>query len=168
MQETWVQSLVWEGPTCHETGKLVHHIYWACASEPMLSNKREATTVRSPHTTTSSLPLTKNLRKSPCSNEDPAYPQINKWIKLFLKMLSYKEVAAWESELPTQHCTGREWFRKLPTLKTEVLNKAWGYFWGKSEKGRKKLGSCAPKIQAATDSIGRKKQEPATLRMSSQ
>ena len=36
------------------------------------------------------------------------------------------------------------------------------------KRGEKKLGSCVPQIQAATDSIAGKKQEAATLRMSSQ
>ena len=27
MQGTWVQSLVWEDPTCHRATKLIHHNY---------------------------------------------------------------------------------------------------------------------------------------------
>ena len=33
MQETWVQSLVWEDPTCHGATKPVCHNYGACALE---------------------------------------------------------------------------------------------------------------------------------------
>ena len=40
MQETQVQSLVWEDPTCHGTTKLVCHNYGACALEPVLHSKR--------------------------------------------------------------------------------------------------------------------------------
>ena len=34
MQETWVQSLIWEDPTCHGAIKPMCHNYWACALEP--------------------------------------------------------------------------------------------------------------------------------------
>ena len=34
MQETWVQSLVQEDSTCHETTKPMYHNCWACALEP--------------------------------------------------------------------------------------------------------------------------------------
>ena len=34
MQETGVQSLVWEDPTCLRAAKPVCHNYWACALEP--------------------------------------------------------------------------------------------------------------------------------------
>ena len=38
MQGTWVQTLIWEDPTCHRTTKPVHHNYWACALEPTSHN----------------------------------------------------------------------------------------------------------------------------------
>ena len=38
MQETQVQSLVWEYLTCHWAMKPVHHNYWTCALEPMNRN----------------------------------------------------------------------------------------------------------------------------------
>ena len=31
MQETWVQSLIWEDPTCHGATEPLNHNYWACA-----------------------------------------------------------------------------------------------------------------------------------------
>ena len=34
MQETQVQSPVWESPTCCGAAKPVHHSHWACALEP--------------------------------------------------------------------------------------------------------------------------------------
>ena len=38
MQETQVQSLIQEDPTCHEAAEAVHHNYWACAREPRSHN----------------------------------------------------------------------------------------------------------------------------------
>ena len=38
MQETQVQSLVWEDPTCHGATKPVHHNYEASALEPVSHN----------------------------------------------------------------------------------------------------------------------------------
>ena len=35
---TWVQSLVWEDPTCCRATKPMHHSYWACAREPRNHN----------------------------------------------------------------------------------------------------------------------------------
>jgi len=80
MWKTWVQSLVWEGHTCHGATKPVYHNSWACAlrvKEPKLlspralqQETREATTMSSPHLL--------QLEKSPHSNEDPAQPNINK------------------------------------------------------------------------------------------
>ena len=39
-QETWVQSLVLEDPTCRRVAKLVLHKYWAFVLEPVLCNQR--------------------------------------------------------------------------------------------------------------------------------
>ena len=40
MQGTWVQSLVWENPTCHGATKSKHHNSWSqYALEPVLCNK---------------------------------------------------------------------------------------------------------------------------------
>ena len=43
-----------------------------CATESLCSATREATTMRSPCTTTKSSPCSLPLKKSPHSNEDPA------------------------------------------------------------------------------------------------
>ena len=71
IQGTWVQSLVWEYPTCHGAAKPTSHNYWASTLEsvscnywahtPQLlssgSRTREATAIRSPHTATRVAPL---------------------------------------------------------------------------------------------------------------
>ena len=98
MQETWVQSLVQEDPTCLRAAKPVHRNYWACmcsrAGELPLrspdasatevctpqspcSAPREATTTRSPHTTIRDWPCSRQLERSVPSSEDSAQP---KWI----------------------------------------------------------------------------------------
>ena len=38
MQETQVQSLIQEDPTCHRATKPVHHNYWSCALGPWSCN----------------------------------------------------------------------------------------------------------------------------------
>ena len=50
-QETRVQSLVPEDPTCHGATKPEHHNCWACTLEPC-SATREASTMRNPRTAT--------------------------------------------------------------------------------------------------------------------
>ena len=40
MQETQVQSLVWEDPTIFGATKPMHHNYWACDLEPGSCNDR--------------------------------------------------------------------------------------------------------------------------------
>ena len=82
-QGTWVQSLVWEDPTCRRATKPVHYNYWACALEPkhhnhwahtsqlltsvhlepMLRNKRSHR-MRSPRTATKSSPRSPQLEKA--------------------------------------------------------------------------------------------------------
>ena len=39
VQETWVQSLTQEDPTCCRATKPMHHSYWACALEPTIHEK---------------------------------------------------------------------------------------------------------------------------------
>ena len=66
IQGTWVQSLVWEDPTCHGAIKPVCHNYCARVPqllkptrlEPVLCNKR------SPCTTTKSSPHSPQLEKA--------------------------------------------------------------------------------------------------------
>ena len=102
MQETWVQSLIWENPTCHEAAKPVHHKSWAWAlepwnqsywaHEPMSHNYQSPSALepalhkRSLHneqpvrTTTKSPPLT-TTRGKPTQQWDPAQPKIKKFKK---------------------------------------------------------------------------------------
>ena len=39
VQETWVSSLTWEGPTRYRATRRVRHSYWACALEPGSSSR---------------------------------------------------------------------------------------------------------------------------------
>ena len=40
MQQTWVQSLVWEYPTCQGAAKPMHHSYCPWALEPVPGSKK--------------------------------------------------------------------------------------------------------------------------------
>ena len=100
MQETQVQSLVREDPTCCIATEPMHHSYWACALEPGNCNywaympqllkpiclracavrpekppQREACTPQPEGS-----PCLQQLVKTPCSSKDPAQPRINKII----------------------------------------------------------------------------------------
>ena len=113
MQETLVQSLAWEYPTCCGTAKPMHPNYRACAPEPrdpqLLSPRTapaeacapwsprsatgEATAMRSLHTTGEQPPLAPTGEK-PGQQGIPMQPKINKsivnifpWIMLFMLYL---------------------------------------------------------------------------------
>ena len=97
MQETRVQCLVWQDPTCLRAAKLMRHSYWACALEPRShSYWAHALQLLKPECSRAcalqqetppqreswapqleSSPHSPQLEKSPCSNEDPAQPKIN-------------------------------------------------------------------------------------------
>ena len=67
MQETWVQSLIQEDPTCCGAMKPMRHNYWACAPEPRSWNYRnpcalEPALATGKPTTTSSLCTTREKR----------------------------------------------------------------------------------------------------------
>ena len=70
MQETRVQSLIQEDPTCHGAAGPLHHNYWACALKPRSHNywslcaARKTITMRSPCTTTKSSPCSLQLKKA--------------------------------------------------------------------------------------------------------
>ena len=93
MQETQVQSLIWEEPPCCGATESMHHNYQACALElgicsycslltlePMLHNKRSYLS-ENPLIQTRVAPACHNNRKPARSNEDPVLPKINKWIE---------------------------------------------------------------------------------------
>ena len=70
MQETPVQSLVQEDPTCHGAAEPRLHDYGSsCTLEPVLHNRRSRCSEKPPLAT---------IEKRSSGNEDPAQPQINK------------------------------------------------------------------------------------------
>ena len=90
VQETQVQSMVGDDPTCHGATKPMYHNYWACAPEPgncncwaachscragvpwsLGSAAREATAIRSPHATTREKPLLTTTRARPMQQQRP-------------------------------------------------------------------------------------------------
>ena len=100
MQETWVQCLVWEDPTCSREAKPMYGNYWACSlelgaetSEPMCHSSWTSTPtahglqqerllqweVCAPQLEGS--PCLLQPEKSPCSSKDPGQ-QKSKWMKM--------------------------------------------------------------------------------------
>ena len=94
MQETWVWSLVQEDLTCHRAAKPVCCNCWACGLEPgnlsywagmpwsLSPTTREIPAMRSSPTAMKSSPSSPQLKKSPCSSEDPAEIQISNFLKI--------------------------------------------------------------------------------------
>ena len=87
---TRVRALVWKDPTCCGATKPVRHNYWACALKPTSHNywahvpqllkparlepvlhTREATAMRSPHTTKKSSPRSPQLEKARAQQQRP-------------------------------------------------------------------------------------------------
>ena len=69
MQMFWVQSLVWEDPTCHGATKPVHYSYGTHMPQQMSPHSRacapqQEKPVRSPRTTTKSSPCSSKLEKA--------------------------------------------------------------------------------------------------------
>ena len=58
VQGIWVQSLVWEDPTCLRATKPMYHNYQASALEPVLCNKRSHRSKKPSHHNKECLPLT--------------------------------------------------------------------------------------------------------------
>ena len=83
MQGTRVQALVQKDPTCRRATKPACHNYWVCALQPASHNywsphayspystTREATTMRSPHTSTKSSPGSTELEKARAQQQRP-------------------------------------------------------------------------------------------------
>ena len=69
MQETQVQSLVREDPTCCGATKLVHHNYWACVLEPGNGRKRSHQNEKLVHSSCNLLALT---REKPVQQRRPS------------------------------------------------------------------------------------------------
>ena len=76
MQETQVQSLVWEDPTALEQLSSQATPTEALALKSPCSATREATATRNPRTTTEQ-PLHITATEGPHSNKDPAQPKLN-------------------------------------------------------------------------------------------
>ena len=87
MQGTWIQSLVWEDPTCLKTTKPLCHNYWACALEPKTQLLSQPTTppesppvlepvLHNKRNHRNEKPAYRNERKATRSNEDQVQPNI--------------------------------------------------------------------------------------------
>ena len=81
VQGTWVQSLVWEDPTCCRATKSVNPNYWAWTLEPC-STTREVTPRRSCTLWWRVALARSNWRKPSHSNEDSAQPEEKKKVKI--------------------------------------------------------------------------------------
>ena len=80
MQGTWVQSLVWDDPSCHRGTNPVHHNYWSlCALEAALLS------MRSPYTTAREQPQLSKTRESLHAATKTQYSQNKKNVSLYLK-----------------------------------------------------------------------------------
>ena len=82
MQGTWVQSLVWENPTCHEATKPVRGNYWAGLWSPRAATT-EGLQARAYALPTSEVTAGRSLwtatREQPCSLQlEEAYVQQQK------------------------------------------------------------------------------------------
>ena len=98
MQETWVQSLIWDDLTCHRLAEPMCHNYWACALELRshdfwarvpsrpCSATREAISMRSPRTTTREQPLLSATVEKPTKPQRPSTTK-KKW-KFILKKVT--------------------------------------------------------------------------------
>ena len=96
MQETQVQSLIWEDPTCFAAAKPVHHSYRACAPEPRDCSYRglrvpepvlhdRSHRNEKPVYHSWSDPRLPQSEKNPGSKEDSAQLKITDFIKLNIK-----------------------------------------------------------------------------------
>ena len=92
MQDTRIQSLIWEDPTCHRATKFVCHSYWVWVREPGSGNYwahglqvLKPTPPRAYALQQEKLPQWQDcvlqLEKSLHSKEDPAWPDINHFKK---------------------------------------------------------------------------------------
>ena len=98
MQGTRVQSLIQGDPTCLGATKPLRHNYWAHAPqllkparlEPVLRNQRSHCNEKTVHCNKEWPPLPAT-RESPCRNEDPTQPKINKIkiLKVHFKKLHF-------------------------------------------------------------------------------
>ena len=87
MQETPVQFLVWEGPTCVRAVEPMRHNYWSLNTLDPVLHKRGYHKEK---------PVHGNKRKSGSSNENPAQLKINeKKKKLSLDLIRCTGILDW-------------------------------------------------------------------------
>ena len=81
MQGTWVRSLVQEDSTCCWATKPMCHNHWSLSAlEPVHYPERSHRNERPALHSLRVVPPRCNLRKPPCSSEDPAQPKIDQSI----------------------------------------------------------------------------------------
>lgn len=81
LQETWVQSLAWEDPTCQGATDSKCHNYWACSVYTPRAAITEPTSPRAQAPqgeATARRRLYPATRESPSSKEDPEQPKKNR------------------------------------------------------------------------------------------
>ena len=117
-QETRVQSLVQEDPTCCQATKLVHHNYWACALESrscncwsLRSTMRETTTMTHPHTAAAAAAKSLQLCPTLCDPIDGSPPgssvpgilqaRILEWVAI-----SFSSGWKWKVKVKSLSCVG--------------------------------------------------------------
>ena len=120
MQETRIQSLIQEDPTCPGATKPVRHNYWACALEPTSHNHWSRHTLQPAleekppqweartRQATRQEPHSPQREKSPHSNEDPVQPKR----KNFFKKISYCHVTTWTKCTDTMLCNRSQTLRR--------------------------------------------------------
>ena len=154
MQETWVQFLVREDPTCGRATEPMHHNYWACALEPGSLNcwspsalepalwTREATATSSPCTTIREQRLASATieKPSPAMKTQHNLKQINqKNFKRKCKShnwdrISWAQRKWYESMVPITHRAFDQWAAKKqscdssPSFFLLLLTNLWASF----------------------------------------
>ena len=84
MQETQVQSLIWEDRTCYGGNKPVHHNHWAYALKPRSYN------YLSPCTQEPMLHKRNHSNEKPVHcNKAPAQPKVNIFFKFYFLVYAY-------------------------------------------------------------------------------
>ena len=132
MQETWVQSLIQEYPTCHRATKSVGHNYWACALEPRSHNycahvpplpkpkcptapapQQERTAHWEAHTPQQSSPRSQQLEKKPAQQQRASTAR-NNYLKNNSASVLFNFIRA-----------SYNWQTLVPNLKSIL----WGFIW---------------------------------------
>ena len=114
VQGMWVQSHIWEDPTCHGTTKPVHLNYWSPWAWGPCSTIRETTAVRSLCTATGEQPPLAAPREGLCIatkiHSSPKYNYGSSLIFFFSK-----QSPCWDVMQELCASTGLPWLWALPT-----------------------------------------------------